>query len=135
MSAAETTAATALPAYLETLDESPLDVLPLLAPGFTFSVVWADETGAKEFAGGLEELHAYLAQRDPNGHLHHVLGAARFGRTEILFGRTTRHGEPLATFVNVADIDDEGRLENLFGARTTSLACGDLAVGDGARDR
>src|SRR5687768_10147705 len=103
MSAAETTAATALPAYLETLDESPVDVLPLLAPGFTFSVVWADETGAKEFAGGLDELHAYLAQRDPTGHLHHVLGAARFGRTEILFGRTTRHGEPLATFVNVAD--------------------------------
>ena len=44
----------------------------------------------------------------------------RFGRTELLFGRTTRHGEPLATFVNVAEIDDEGRLRNLFGARTTT---------------
>jgi hypothetical protein len=120
--------ATALPAYLETLDATPLEVIPMLAPGFTFSVLWSDDAGAKEFAGGLDELRAYLAQRDPQGHLHHVLGAVRFGRTEILFGRTTRHGEPLATFVNAADIDDEGRLENLFGARTTSLSVGDVPL-------
>jgi hypothetical protein len=120
------TPATALPAYLETLDASPLDVLPLLAAGFTFSVLWSDEAGAREFAGGLDELRAYLAQRDPEGHAHQVLGSARFGRTEFLFGRTTRHGKPLATFVNAADVDDDGRLRNLFGARTTSLALGDL---------
>lgn len=118
--------ATALPRYLETLDASPLDVLPLLAPGFTFSVLWSDEAGAKEFAGGLDELHAYLAQRDPDGHLHHVLGSVRVGRTEFLFGRTTRHGKPLATFVNAADVDEDGRLQNLFGARTTSLSLGEL---------
>jgi hypothetical protein len=118
--------ATALPRYLETLDASPLDVLPLLAPGFTFSVLWSDEAGAKEFAGGLDELHAYLAQRDPDGHLHHVLGSVRVGRTEFLFGRTTRHGKPLATFVNAADVDEHGRLLNLFGARTTSLSLGEL---------
>ena len=112
---------TALSTYLETLDRSPLDVLPLLAPGFTFSVLWADDEGASEFAGGLDELHAYFAQRDPDGHRHHVLGGMRVGRTEFLFGRTTRNGMPLATFVNVADVDDEGRLLNLFGARTTSL--------------
>ena len=120
------TPATALPRYLETLDESPLDVLPLLAPGFTFSVLWSDEAGAKEFAGGLDELREYLAQRDPEGHLHHVLRSVRVGRTEFLFGRTTRHGEPLATFVNAADVDDEGRLQNLFGARTTTLQLGGL---------
>jgi len=126
--AAAPTPATALPRYLETLDESPLDVLPLLAPGFTFSVLWSDEAGAKEFAGGVDALHEYLAQRDPEGHLHHVLGSVRFGRTEFLLGRTTRHGEPLATFVNAADVDDEGRLQNLFGARTTTLQLGDLPL-------
>ncbi len=128
MSAEALSPATALPMYLETLDSVPLDVIPLLAPGFTFSVLWSDNAGAKEFVGGPDELRAYLAQRDPHGHLHHVLGAVRFGRTEILFGRTTRHGKPLATFVNAADIDGEGRLENLFGARTTSLSVGDLPL-------
>jgi hypothetical protein len=120
------TRATALPTYLATLDASPLDVVPLLAPGFTFSVLWSDEAGAKEFGGGLDELHEYLAQRDPEGHLHHVLGSLRVGRTELVFGQTTRHGKPLAAFVNAADIDDQGRLRNLFGARTTSLSLGDL---------
>lgn len=128
MNVAVPTPATALPTYLETLDASALDVLPLLAPGFTFSVLWSDDAGAKEFAGGLEDLRAYLAQRDPHGHVHHVLGSARVGRTEILFGRTTRHGAPLATFVNAADLDEHGRLQNLFGARTTSLAIGDLLL-------
>lgn len=121
------TDATVLPRYLETLDEAPLEIFPLLSPSFTFSVLWSDEAGAKEFAGDLAELRAYLAQRDPHGHVHHVLGAARLGRTELLFGRTTRHGELLATFVNAAEIDEQGRLANLFGARTTSLTLGDLA--------
>jgi hypothetical protein len=120
------TVATALPNYLRTLDSTPENVLPLLAPGFEMSVLWADESGAREFAGDLEMLRSYMAQRDPHGHLHHVLGAVRFGRTELLFGRTTRHGTPLATFVNAADIADDGRLENLFGARTTTLAIGRL---------
>jgi hypothetical protein len=128
MSAAAITPATVLPTYLETLDSTPLDVLPLLAPGFTFSVLWSDDAGAKEFAGGLDAFHGYLEQRDPSGHIHHVLGSARFGRTELLFGRTTRHGKPLASFVNAADVDDQGRLESFFGARTLAVTFGDLAL-------
>jgi hypothetical protein len=117
--------ATALPLYLETLDESPLDVMPLLAPDFTFSVLWADESGAKEFGGGLAELRAYFAQRDPDGHRHQIIGSIRIGTTEFVFGRTTRHEEPLAMFFNAADVDDQGRLRNLFGARTTALRLGE----------
>jgi hypothetical protein len=124
MSSRSTTEARALATYLETLDQSPIDVLPLLAPGFTFSVLWADDEGAKEFAGGLEELHAYFAQREPDGQVHNVLGGMRVGRTEFLFGRTTRHGRPLATFVNVAEVDDDGRILSFFGARTTALQPG-----------
>jgi hypothetical protein len=84
-------------------------------------VLWCDEAGAKEFAGDLDDLHAYFAQRDPDGHLHHVLGGMRVDRTEFLFGYTSRHGVPLATFVNVATVDEEERLVTLFGARTTSV--------------
>jgi|SRR3954454_4150992 hypothetical protein len=124
MPAVDMTPATALPHYLHTLDEDAEEVWPLLAPGFRFSVLWADEGGAKEFAGGIDELRAYFDQRDPQGHEHHVLGAVRVGDTEFLFGKTTRHGKPLATYVNVADVDEEGRLKTFFGARTTSLTAG-----------
>ncbi len=71
------TEATFLPTYLETLDRSPLDVLPMLAPDFAFSVLWDDEDGAKEWNGGLDEFHGYLAQRDPEGYAHHVHSATR----------------------------------------------------------
>jgi hypothetical protein len=115
------TTATFLPAYLDTLDTKPLDVLPMLAPGFTFSVLWNDEQGAKEFSGGLEEFHGYLAQRKPDGQLHHVVDSSRTGSLEVVLGRTTRHGEPLATFTMAAQVDDKGRAEKLFAARTVTL--------------
>ena len=43
--------ATFLPTYLETLDTTPLDVVPMLAPNFAFTVLWNDDEGAKEFSG------------------------------------------------------------------------------------
>lgn len=113
--------ATFLPSYLATLDETPLDVLPMLAPGFSFTVLWDDEAGAREFSGGLDEFHGYLAQRKADGQLHHVVESARSGSLEVALGRTTRHGETLATFTMAAQVDDEGRAEKLFAARTTSL--------------
>jgi hypothetical protein len=113
--------ATFLPAYLETLDATPLDVLPMLAPDFTFSVLWNDETGAREFSGGLEEFHGYLAQRKADGQLHHVVDSSRLDGLEVALGRTTLYGEPLATFTMAAQVDEQGRAEKLFAARTTSL--------------
>ncbi len=113
--------ATFLPAYLEKLDTMPLDVVPMLAPDFAFSVLWNDDEGAKEFTGGLEEFHGYLAQRKSDGQLHHVVDSARTGSLEVVLGRTTRHGEPLATFTMAAQVDAEGRAQRLFAARTTSL--------------
>ena len=113
--------ATFLRDYLTTLDASALDVLPMLAPGFTFSVLWTDETGAREFAGSLEEFHGYLAQRDADGQRHHIVTSSRRDRLEVALGHTTRYGEPLATFTMAAQLDAEGRAERLFAARTTSL--------------
>lgn len=113
--------ATFLPAYLETLDTAPLDVLPMLAPGFRFSVLWNDETGAREFSGGLEEFHGYLAQRRSDGQRHHVVESSRTGALEVVLGRTTRYGETLATFTMAAQVDEQGRAERLFASRTTSL--------------
>lgn len=113
--------ATFLPRYLETLDRSPLEVLPMLAPNFTFSVLWDDEHGAKEWNGGLAVFHGYLAQRDADGYAHHVYSATRDGALEVALGKTTRHGALVATFTMAAQLDEEGRAERLFAARTTSL--------------
>lgn len=113
--------ATFLLTYLETLDTTPLDVVPMLAPEFTFAVLWNDEHGAKEFAGGYDEFHGYLAQRQSDGQLHHVVDSSRSGSLEVALGHTTRHGELLGTFTMAAQVDADGRAEKLFAARTTNL--------------
>ena len=113
--------ATFLPAFLDTLDHRPDEVLPMLAPGFRFSILWATDEGAHEFAGGLEEYRGYLAQRDPEGHLHHFRITAREGRTEIARGWTTRHGEELGNFAMFADVDEQERATRFFAARTLAF--------------
>jgi hypothetical protein len=115
-------AATFLPRYFETLDATPLDLLPMLAPGFTFSVLWADDAGAHEFAGGLEEFRGYLAQRQADGQLHHIDLGVREGRREVVLGHTTRYGERLATFTFAVWLDGDDRAERLYAARTLSFS-------------
>ena len=113
--------ATFLPVYLETLDARPLEVLPMLTPGFTFSFLWSEAAGAKEFTGGLHEYHGYLAQRQSEGQLHHLNVAVREGTTEVATGWTTRHGTPLATFTFAVELGADDRAERLFAARTLAF--------------
>jgi hypothetical protein len=114
-----------LPVYFERLDGGD-DVVPLLAPDFTFSLLWATDEGAREFAGGLEEFRGYLAQRDPDGQLHHISVSIREGRTEVASGWTTRYGAPLATFAFAVELDGSERAARLFAART--IAFGGVAL-------
>lgn len=114
------TDSTFLPVYFSRLDAGE-DVVPMLAPGFTFSLLWAADGGAHEFAGGLEEFRGYLAQRDPDGQLHHIAHSIRAGRTEVASGWTTRYAEPLGTFVFAVELDDEERVLRLFAARTPAF--------------
>jgi hypothetical protein len=113
--------ATFLPAFLETLDHRPDDVLAMIAPDFRFSILWSDERGAHEFAGGLEEYRGYLAQRDAKGQLHHFRVTAREGRAEVVLGYTTRHGEELGNFTMFADVDEHERVTRFFAARTLAF--------------
>jgi hypothetical protein len=115
------TEATFLPHYLETLDTTPGRVLPLLSPEIRFSVLWSVAGEAREFSGGMKELEAYFAQREPDGQLHHVEVAQRLGDTEVVLGHTTKHGERLATFTMAAQVDADGRAVRLYAARTTAL--------------
>jgi hypothetical protein len=118
------TAVTFFPVYFAKLDGNALDVLPLLAPGLRFSVLWSTDEGSHEFAGGMDEYHGYLAQRDAGGQLHHIDFGVREGPREVVAGHTTRYGERLATFVFAAWLDEQDRAERLFAART--LAFGDV---------
>ena len=113
--------------YLEVLDgPTPLEILPMLSPDFRFSILWTADGESREFAGELDEFRGYLAQREPDGQAHHVLASSRSGNAEVVFGRTTRHGEPLGTYMLSAQLDADGLISHLFAARTTSVAFGDL---------
>jgi hypothetical protein len=112
-----------LPRYYDELDRG-LDIRPRLAPTFTFSFLWADQGGAREFAGGFDEFHGYMAQRDPEGQLHHLDVGAGDRRHELALGHTARHGKRLGTFMSTVWLDEEGRAERLYSART--LAFGDV---------
>ncbi len=115
------TAVSFLPCYLERLDAGD-DIVPMLAADFTFSLLWATDEGAHECAGSLEAFHGYLAQRDPEGQLHHISHALREGNTELATGWTTRHGTPLGTFVFAVELDDEERARRLYAARTEAFS-------------
>ena len=117
-----------LPRYLETLDTTPDRVLPMLSPEIQFSVLWSVDGEAKEFAGGMPELEAYFAQREPDGQLHHVEVSRREGDTEVALGHTTKHGRRLATFTMAAQVDDQGRAVRLYAARTTALPFAPVGV-------
>ncbi len=118
----ETTPAKLLPAFLDTLDERPPEVVPMLAPGMQFAVLWSDETGVHEFAGALDEYRGYLAQREPEGQLHHLAVTARSGRTEVALGYTTRHGAELGTFTMWVQADEQERVQRFFAGRTLAFS-------------
>jgi hypothetical protein len=113
-------AVTFLPTYFERLDAGD-DVVPMLAADFTFSLLWATDEGAHEFAGGLEAFEGYLDQREPAGQLHHVSRGVREGNTELVTGWTTRYGNPLGTFMFAVELDDAGLMRRLYAARTEAF--------------
>jgi hypothetical protein len=118
----DATAATALPAFLGTLDERPMEVVPMLAPGMEFAILWSDEKGVHEFNGGLDEYHGYLAQREPEGQLHHLALTARSGQTEVALGYTTRYGDELGTFTMWVQADEQERVRRFFAGRTLAFS-------------
>jgi hypothetical protein len=113
--------ATFMPAFLQTLDETPLEVVPMLSPELRFSVIWSDERGVHEFAGGLPEYHGYLEQREADGQRHHLALTARAGQLEVALAYTTRWGDELGTFLMFTELDECGRLRRFLAARTLAF--------------
>lgn len=116
--------------YFRALDGGePMDPEQWCTPDFRFCVMWGVDDEATQIAGDLEAFRAYLNARvPPEGHVHHILYATGDTTREVSFGRTMQHGEPLATFSFAVELDgDGGRMRQLFAARTTTLAIGDLS--------
>jgi hypothetical protein len=116
--------------YFKALDDGePIDPAQWCTPDFHFCIMWGVAAEAKQIAGDLEAFRAYLDARvPPEGHVHHILYATGDTNREVSFGRTTQQGEPLATFSFAVELDGEGRrMRQLFAARTTTLAIGDLS--------
>jgi hypothetical protein len=116
--------------YFQALDDgAPIDAEQWCTPDFRFCVMWGVGDEAKQIAGDLAAFRVYLDSRvPPEGHVHHILYEAGDTTREVSFGRTTQQGEPLATFAFAVDLDGEGRrMRQLFAARTTTLAIGDLS--------
>ena len=109
-----------LPGYFARLDAGE-DIVELLASDFSFSLLWATPEGAAEFAGGLDRFLGYMEQRDPAGQRHHISHSLREGSVEIVSGWTTRHGEPLGTFLFSVELDGAGRARRLYAARTEAF--------------
>jgi hypothetical protein len=109
-----------LPGYFAALDAGE-DILPLLAPDFTFALLWATPEGAHEFAGGFDEWAGYMTQREPDGQLHHVAHLLRDGSIEVASGWTTRFDEPLGTFMFAAELDEQRYARRFFAARTQAF--------------
>ena len=109
-----------LPIYFQRLDEGE-DISGMLAPEFTFALLWSTEAGAHEFAGSVVEFRGYMAQRDPAGQLHHISLGVREGNVELVSGWTTRHGTPLGTFTFAVELDEEERARRLYAARTEAF--------------
>jgi len=113
-------AATFLPVYFGRLDAGE-DIVPMLAADFTFSLLWSTGGEAREFAGSFEEFAGYMAQREPDGQLHHINLSLREGQTEVVTGWTTRFDEPLGTFTFAVELDGDERARRLFAARTDTF--------------
>ncbi|HUA46830.1 MAG TPA: hypothetical protein VMA77_16470 [Solirubrobacteraceae bacterium] len=109
--------------YFARLDGPRRDtLLALLAPDFEFTTIWGERDFARTFSGGVPELQAYFASRDATGQRHHLVRGTRSGgELELAAGYTTRHGEPLASFLVTIRLDPSGLIRRLMSARTTTM--------------
>lgn len=118
-------AAELLRRFFEQMDsEDPDRVLSWMSDSFRFTVLFA--TGATEpvteFAGGIPEWRAYLAQRPTENRPWHDLGiVAGDGDTATAFGHTKQGSDDVAAFTATLRFDGDGKIARYFAGRTPNL--------------
>ncbi|MCT9079992.1 nuclear transport factor 2 family protein [Streptomyces fulvoviolaceus] len=105
------------------LDSGDADrILDLMSDDFEFSILFSSGgDGATDFHGGRAEMEGYLAQREVGIRTHHLLTASTVGQDELFLGEVRRSGEPEATFVAGARLDDTGRVRRLLIGRSPAV--------------
>ena len=118
--------------YFAALDgPDPYSSLGMVADDVEFAIEWAPGTDRKshQIRGGLADLRAFIESGERGEWTHHVLHSAADDRTEFALGETRRPGgERVATFVAVAELDDDGRMRRYLVARSPAIAFGRIHV-------
>ncbi|MGW3284785.1 nuclear transport factor 2 family protein [Streptomyces sp. NPDC001002] len=112
-----------LTTWFAILDSDDADrILDLITDDFSFSILFSTGgDGATDFHGGRAELEGYLAQREVGVRTHHLLTASAVGTDELFLGEVRRSGEPEATFVAGARLDESGRVRRLLIGRSPTV--------------
>lgn len=97
-------------------------ILDLISDDFSFSILFSTGgDGATDFHGGRAEMEGYLAQREQGTRTHHLLTASATGLDELFLGEVRRSGEPEASFVASARLDESGRVRRLLIGRSPAV--------------
>ncbi|GAB3571242.1 hypothetical protein GCM10027445_26290 [Amycolatopsis endophytica] len=109
--------------WFATIDsDRPEDILGMIAPDFTFSIVFGTgSAAATDFNGGRPAMEGYLAQREKGVLTHHVLTASTVGSDELVLGQARRGGAFESSFVACARLDGDGKVSRLIIGRSPEL--------------
>jgi len=112
-----------LSAWFALLDSADADrILDLISDDFSFAILFSTGgDGATDFHGGRAAMEGYLAQREQGVRTHHLLTGSADGLDELFLGEVRRSGEPEASFVAAARLNEAGKVRRLLISRSPAV--------------
>ena len=111
--------------YFEALDgPQPYSSLDLVSDDVEFAIEWAngEDRKATQLRGGKEQLREFVDAGDMDGWAHYVVHTAIDGDTEFALGETRwDDGRFIGTFLAVAHLDAEGRMDRYMVGRSPAI--------------
>ena len=112
--------------YFAALDgPKPHSSLEFVSDDVEFAIQWAagQDRKSTQLRGGKDELRSFIdAGGDMAGWAHHVVWCAHDGDTEFVLGETRRDdGGYIGTFLAVAHLDADGRMDRYMVARSPAI--------------
>jgi hypothetical protein len=113
--------------YFAALDgPEPHSSLELVSDAVEFAIQWAagQDRKSTQLRGGKDELRSFIdAGGDMAGWAHYVVWCAHDGDVEFVLGETRRDdGGYIGTFLAVAHLDAEGRMDRYMVARSPAIS-------------